>query len=74
MVLTDRVTCGVIGFCPRAALFRQDGQTPLHTAVKEGHVEVVKSLLRANANPNAADQVCPSESFVTVHWRMCRWR
>ncbi|KAK4887174.1 hypothetical protein RN001_003445 [Aquatica leii] len=32
------------------------GRTPLHPAVKEGHVEVVRLLIKRNANVNAQDE------------------
>jgi hypothetical protein len=36
----------------------QDGYTALHWASDKGHVPVVELLLKAGADPNAADKVC----------------
>ena len=35
----------------------QSGATPLHIAAEKGHTEVVKALLAAGANKDAADKV-----------------
>jgi hypothetical protein len=40
-------------------LLLQYGCTPLHTAIAQGHTEVVQQLLRAGAGVDAADMVRP---------------
>src|SRR5438045_5390865 len=41
---------------PYTTLFQYYGQTPLSWAADKGHVDVVKLLLNANANIEAADK------------------
>lgn len=33
----------------------KNGQTPLFYAAKEGHLNIVEFLIKANANPNEVD-------------------
>ena len=38
--------------------YLQEGLTSLMLAIQNGHVDVVKALLDAKANPNISDKVC----------------
>ena len=49
----------------------QDGWTPLHCAASKSHVEVVKALLEAGANPEAqAGKVCTALALGGHEWRV----
>ena len=37
--------------------FLQDGDTPIHLALRRGHVEVVEKLISSGANVNVVDQL-----------------
>ena len=37
--------------------FLQDGDTPIHLALRYGHVEVVEKLISSGANVNVVDKV-----------------
>ena len=46
-------------------LFTQNGKTPLMVASVEGHVDIVRMLIEANAQVNEQDEVCNS-----IHQKM----
>jgi len=37
--------------------YLQDGNTPIHLAIRDGHVEVVEKLISSGADVNAVDKV-----------------
>jgi len=43
--------------------YLQYGRTPLHWAVRNGHIEVVRHLISSGADVNKADKVS-----VRLHW------
>jgi len=47
---------------------RDDGETPLHAASRNGHTEVVRLLLEHGADPHARDRndQTPSDTFPTA--------
>jgi hypothetical protein len=59
-----RCSVGSCGVCLTVAVVwtarwcRQHGATALREASSGGHLPVVELLLRAGADPNAADEVC----------------
>ena len=63
--------------CPDINIFyvlvfgAQDGDTPLHKASREGHLDVVKELLSKGANVDALNNVSMTSS---LHWTCQLWR
>ena len=62
--LCDKFKC-LKGFTlPCVCTYLQDGQTPLHRAAENGHIEVVRHLVSSGADVNKADEVS-----VRRHWQ-----
>jgi glutaminase len=48
-----------------------DKRTPLHIAAADGHLKVVKFLVRKGASVNAEDRCAPPPSSLRLHATVC---
>ena len=60
-----------VGAAARVGGCAQGKKTPLHVAIKEGHLEVAMALIDKGANVNAEDKVSASVGCMCACVRAC---